>query len=180
LWQIEDSLLKPTPQWHFRPQKKDSGSGQLGVNKPKVPLNITFGEETDEDMPGLQEVSDTSDEEEYTNSDDDTNSESGDGESDSDEYDTDQEDEIRDMLREAMDTAAATDWFDEAGADKDLDPFTDSDRKNNPFLKLLQSLRGRIFSSSPKFRSTKTDAKIDPSKLPKPGTYFRLDTGASH
>ena len=61
--------------------------------------------------------------------------------SDSD-YDTDDEDQLREMFREAMDTAAATpDFFDPRAAASEFDAMA-ADRKGNPFIKMLGNLRG--------------------------------------
>ena len=63
--------------------------------------------------------------------------------SDESGYDTDEEDMLRDMLREAMDTAMATpDFFDTKNDAPEFDALAE-ERKGNPFLKLLGSLRGK-------------------------------------
>ncbi len=94
-------------------------------------------------MPALQDVSesDESGTEDYTDSDND------DDDDDESEYDTDEEDEIRDMLREAMDTAVDADWFSSNDQPSPVDPFEQEDKKGNPFLKLLGSLRGTLMST---------------------------------
>jgi hypothetical protein len=117
--------------------------------KLKKPLAITSGgNDSDDSMPELQSVSNSSDE---ANTEDDSDSEDDhdEGEDDSDDsgYDTEEEDEMREMLREAMDTAHEADWLHSTNAPPEIDPFLQEDRKGNPFLKLLGSLRGMCCSS---------------------------------
>ena len=93
-------------------------------------------------MPGLQSVSNSSEED----SDDDIGSGSDDGGEDSDGsgYNTEEEDELRDLLREAMDIAHESAFFDPTNSSPDPDAYAE-ERKSNPFLKLLGSLRGTFF-----------------------------------
>lgn len=113
-------------------------------NKKKKPLAITSGgNDSDDSMPELQSVSNSSDEadsDEDSDSDDDSDDDGED--SDDSGYDTEQEDEMREMLREAMDTAHEADWLHSTNVPAEMDPFLQEDRKGNPFLKLLGSLRG--------------------------------------
>jgi hypothetical protein len=96
--------------------------------------------DSDGSMPELQSVSNSSSEDE---SDDENESDDDDDDEDDDSgYDTEQEDEMRDMLRAAMDAASETDFFQSAKAPIAIDPFLE-ERKNNPFLKMLGSLRGK-------------------------------------
>lgn len=68
-------------------------------------------------------------------------------------YDTEEEDNIRELLREAMDVAHQVDWLSGTDMPKEMVLFEQEDRKGNPFLKLLGSLKGQtiylflIFSS---------------------------------
>ncbi|KAL1736146.1 hypothetical protein EV714DRAFT_242551 [Schizophyllum commune] len=158
LWGLEDALNAP-PQWHAYyvdpsviPEEEDDVLN-LG-HKMKKTLQLTAGgEESDDSMPELQSVSNSSDEE---SDDESTDSEADESDWESDDgYDTDQEDYLREMLREAMDAA------NEAEADlgvPGVDPLAQDEdyRKGNPFLKLLGSLRGRMFPPSAKIRN-KTD-----------------------
>lgn len=163
LWQLQNAL-KRTPRWHSfkitglaNDEDSDYDSDgppkltPIGKKREKKQLQITRGGEdgSDDSMPGLQSVSNSSDDEE---SDEDSASEDDDDDDDSDDesgYDTEQEDEMRDMLREAMDTAIEADFFAlNADAPPELDPLAD-DRKSNPFLKLLGSLRGEISNAIP-------------------------------
>ncbi|KAG6813367.1 hypothetical protein H0H92_011633 [Tricholoma furcatifolium] len=183
LWRLNDEF-NPTPQWHsfYMPDldsdddsdSKPSRPGFRGKKSAPKRLAITDGPADDSDgsMPELQSVSNSSEEEsEYDDSDEEF-------ESDSDEsgYDTEEEDELRELLREAMDTAHEADWQHSAQvSDAEMDPFA-QDRKGNPFLKLLGSLRGRMFSSSPKLKtairtvplSQKVDGKIPETKSAPP------------
>ncbi|KNZ80873.1 hypothetical protein J132_04097 [Termitomyces sp. J132] len=155
-----------TPQWHavYMSNLGDSDSEheikpspRFKGKTPSKRLAITSSpaDDSDDSMPDLQSVSDSSDE---LDSDSDEESDEDDEENDSDEsgYDTEEEDELREMLREAMDTAHEADWLHSAqvGQAAEIDPFEQNDRKCNPFLKLLGSLRGRLFSSSPKLGGT--------------------------
>ena len=146
------------PQWssYFIPtaKKYDSDSDSppgLAVAKKKKGgkerLRVTNGgDDTDNSMPGLQSVSNTSDEDmdddesEFTDEEEEEDDDESDGESG---YNTEEEDERRDLLREAMDVAHEADFLD-SGVDvpPELDPFRQEDRKGNPFIKLLGSLRG--------------------------------------
>jgi hypothetical protein len=196
LWELTDALA-PSPQWHsyYVPDLKggsdydsDDPPGLSPLSKGKKKgskrLAITNGpaNDSDDSMPELQSVSNSSDEVE---SDYDTDSDDNDdNEEDSDDsgYDTEQEDEIRDLLREAMDTAHEADWLHSANVPSEIDPFLQEDRKGNPFLRLLGSLRGelfrafrfcffvlhklsgRMFSSNPRLRTRKEPSK--PSTAP--------------
>ena len=103
-------------------------------------------------MPGLQSVSNTDDEdfddEDFDDDVDDDYSGKGDNNRVDDPdswYDAENEDEIREMVDEAKFFAREGDFFD-AGNNipSEIDPFLQlqEDRKGNPFLKLLGSLRG--------------------------------------
>jgi hypothetical protein len=113
--------------------------------RKKRPLAITNGltNNSDDSMPDLQSVSNSSDESESISESDEDDDGDEDEDSDDSGYDTEQEDEMRDWLREAMDTAHEADWLDTTNAPAEIDPFQD-DRKGNPFLRLLGSLRGKL------------------------------------
>ncbi|TFY60551.1 hypothetical protein EVJ58_g5078 [Rhodofomes roseus] len=173
LWQV-DNIRQITPQWHAvkAPKGKnayDSDEDDMPKHnlvkrpggKKKVPLAITMGDNSDSNgsMPSLQTVSDSSEEDVSDSDDSDYDDDDYDDESDESGYDTDEEDMMRDMLREAMDTAMATpDFFDSKTEASDFDALAE-ERKANPFLKLLGSLRGRMFSSSP---AMKTATRTEP------------------
>lgn len=116
-------------------------------SRRKGPRAITYGDEPDspDSMPGLQSVSNTDDDED-DDDDDDEDDEDDDDDDDVDDpdssYDAENEDEIRGMVDDAKFFAREGDFFD-AGDNipRELDPFLE-DRKDNPFLKLLGSLRG--------------------------------------
>ncbi|KZT10678.1 uncharacterized protein LAESUDRAFT_734491 [Laetiporus sulphureus 93-53] len=167
LWHLDD-LKDRTPQWHAIYVPRDTAgfdhdsdddrgplvrSGKPG-GKRKAPLAITNGDgdESAGSMPSLQSVSDSSDEVDFDESDsyDEDEEDEDDGESG---YDTDEEDALREMLREAMDTAIANEYLDHRNAAPDADILAE-ERKGNPFLKLLGSLRGRMFSSNPTLKTT--------------------------
>ncbi|KAF6743545.1 hypothetical protein DFP72DRAFT_932870 [Ephemerocybe angulata] len=80
-----------------------------------------------------------------------------DDESDANDYDEEQEDTLRELLREALDAGHAIDWYeateDIQPSDLDLDPFGGLQKYGNPFMSLLRSLRGRFLSSSSKLKA---------------------------
>ncbi len=152
LWKIQD-IRKVKPSWHGWGGGKRNGGDELAVvpskggkGGKKKPLAITNGDESDDSMPSLQTVSDSSDEEdeEYVDDDDDFYDNDEDSEGSDEDYDEDEEDELRDLLREAMDTAvASSDFYNNKGPAPEFDHLAE-ERKGNPFLKLLGSLRGKF------------------------------------
>jgi hypothetical protein len=144
------------PQWtsYFIPGLKDSDDEEgppafppFSSRRKGSRLAITTGDEPDspDSMPGLQSVSNTDDEEDDNNNDDNNNNYGGYSDVDDPDssYDAEFEDEIRGMVDEAKFFAREVDFLD-AGDNipSELDPFLQDDRKDNPFLKLLGSLRG--------------------------------------
>lgn len=91
-------------------------------------------------MPELQTMSNSSDE--YS-SEDDSVSEADYIESDSDDsgYDTEEEDEIRELLREAMDIAHEKAWFNPINVNVEIRKISEA-QDANPFLSLLSSMKG--------------------------------------
>ncbi|KIO10195.1 hypothetical protein M404DRAFT_21860 [Pisolithus tinctorius Marx 270] len=169
LWQLDDAYRR-TPQWtaHYTPElatfydSDDSDAVRSlvkvrhprknAVKKPqKKVLTITDGRDDGVDcdsMPELQSVSESPGEtDEYTDSDEQGEVDDEDQES---EYESEEEDLYRTMLREAMDAALAIpEFFDPKANVPDFEAMAE-ERKENPFLKLLSSLRGRMFSSDAK------------------------------
>lgn len=202
LWQVQDALAR-TPQWHsvYLPNRalaydsdEDSPAFKAGKKPRKKVLAITNGEKSDDSMPELQSVSNSSDDDDS----DDEESDADDDEDDDDSvYDEEQEDEIRDLLREAMDTAHEGDLFDRSQGNDDIDPFLrdgEDTGKGNAFLKLLGSLRGklqairarsfltwipfvagRVFNPSPKL---KTKSGTPAPRNPKTGFFGKTKSGA--
>ena len=126
-----------------------SGNGkQVGKSGGKKRLAITSGDVSDGSMPSLQTVSDSS---EDTGSMDESEGgeEFGEDESDDEDSDFDEEfeDHIRDMVREAMDIAQADPDFNDPRAQASVFEDMSADKKDNPFLKLLGSLRGVVANS---------------------------------
>jgi hypothetical protein len=120
-------------------------ASKAGKKKDKRLAITNDADEGSGSMPELQSVSNSSDDDLENDSDDDDDDDDDDeGDSDGSDYDEEAEDEIREMLREAMDAAHEADWF-ESNVSPELDPFAQEDRKGNPFLKLLGSLRGIFF-----------------------------------
>jgi hypothetical protein len=156
LWQLDDTKNR-TPQWHsfYIPELAEDSENDsdhppvltTGKNKKNhrklLAITNSAAESSDDSMPGLQSVSNSSSEEHSDGeSDSDNSGDDNEGYEDDDSgYDTEQEDEMRDMLRAAMDTAIEADFFNSVGAPPAIDPFLE-ERKSNPFLKVLGSLRG--------------------------------------
>ena len=156
VWHIDD-IKKVKPMWHgWDPKyRRKNGEDDLalvpsgrggGKGGKKKPLAITDGNDSDDSMPSLQTVSDSSEEDDDDGgADDDCGADDDDDDSDgSEDYDTDEEDELRDWLREAMDTAVASSDFYGHGPAPEFDSLAE-ERKGNPFLKLLGSLRGALY-----------------------------------
>lgn len=167
LWGLDEALRR-TPRWSsfyipsLRTYESDSdderpsmpllkSTGQKrtsGKKKPKKLLAITAGgadDDSNASMPELQSVSDSSDEndEDIFVSENDEEEESDDDGDESD-YDSEEEEVYRTMLREAMDTAMGIpDFFDPKSTVPEFDALAE-ERKGNPFLKLLGSLRGEM------------------------------------
>ncbi|TFK23947.1 hypothetical protein FA15DRAFT_620109 [Coprinopsis marcescibilis] len=162
LWQL-NGALEITPQWsayyvqklpELSDEEDEDGLPALKpVKKKKKPLAImgADGNDSTTSMPDLQSVSNSSDDQDYSeeSSDDEDDSEY---ESDESGYNTEEEDEIRDLLREAMDAGHEVDWFDSNAPTPAIDPLRSDERKGNPFLQVLGSLRGRLFNSNPKIK----------------------------
>ncbi|KJA27891.1 hypothetical protein HYPSUDRAFT_35071 [Hypholoma sublateritium FD-334 SS-4] len=194
LWHLEDAFDRK-PQWTGVALTKlgeDSDDDSFvnsrraivkKNNKQSKLLAIGNGgdDESDDSMPGLQSVSnsdnDDGDDDEDSDSDDDLNDDGDSSDSDESGYNSDDEEEIRQQLRAAMDAAHESNWLDaDPNLPKELDPFYGQDHKGNPFLKLLGSLRGRMFTASPKLRTaTRTEPRASargafratPSGIPK-------------
>jgi len=158
LWHLEEAF-NYAPQWssYAMPgidEESDSDApwkktALVKKGDKRSRLAITNrSDESDSSMPGLQSVSNTSEDDDDDDDDDDYDDSKGSGEESEDDqagYNTEEEDENRDMLREAMDMAHEADWISGADLPPEIDPFLQEDRKGNPFLKLLGSLRGRFY-----------------------------------
>lgn len=164
LWRLDEALHR-TPQWssfytpNLRIYDSDSddeppsmlrlkGSGQKrpgGNKKPRKLLAIMNGDDDDSygSLPELLDVSNSSggDDEDIYVSENDEEEESDDDETD---YDSEDEEHYRTMLRDAMDAAMAIpEFFDPKTPVPEFDALAE-ERKGNPFLKLLGSLRGEM------------------------------------
>jgi len=128
------------------PRLRGPGQKRPGGNKPRKLLAITDGHDDDGygSLPELLDVSDSSgenDEDIYVSENDDE--EESDDEEETD-YDSEDEEHYRTMLRDAMDTAMAIpEFFDPKTPVPEFDALAE-ERKGNPFLKLLGSLRGEM------------------------------------
>jgi len=146
LWQLDEEHNR-TPHWHsfFIPglgvdsdDDSDLPASPLRRTRKKTLTLTNAKDDTDASMPGLQSVSNSSEES------DDLDDENDGEVSDESGYDTEEEDMLREMLREAMDIASEQAFFD-SGPTVQVDPAIE-ERKGNPFLKLLGSLRGMSLS----------------------------------
>lgn len=151
LWNLND-VRERTPQWHayYIPSLNESAIPPKG-KAGKKPLAIKSGNPYDSDgsMPSLQTVSDSSEADDDSDSGSDLFSDVGsDYDGDSSEWATDEEEDLKDLIREAMDIAMGIPDFTDAKAPvPDFDTLAE-ERKGNPFLKLLGSLRGESLWSS--------------------------------
>ncbi|KAK7035444.1 hypothetical protein VNI00_011737 [Paramarasmius palmivorus] len=173
LWGLK-AAMKPTPSWHtyhitgLAGEFESDDEGDSGAARPagkkgkKKPLAIEPAYDSDDSMPPLQDVSDTDDD--WSDSDDSMDDSNDDGDDESG-YDTDEEDELREMLREAMDTVHDAEWSNARGESED----TQEEYKGNPFLKLLSSLRGRMFQSSSQLKTSSAAGKKAPPPKPSDG-----------
>ncbi|KIM45307.1 hypothetical protein M413DRAFT_441989 [Hebeloma cylindrosporum] len=185
LWKLHEAFHY-APQWssYAMPDISEESDSDTAWKKTalvkkshkKSRLAITNGDDSDSSMPGLQSVSNTSDDDDDDDDDEDSEYES-DEESDDDQagYNTEEEDENRDMLREAMDMAHEADWLSGTDLPPEIDPFLQEDRKGNPFLKLLGSLRGRVFSSDAKLKTT---TRTEPRTTAARGAFRATPGGA--
>lgn len=114
-----------------------------GGNK-KDPLQITTGDdESDASMPSLRSISDSSADTSEAEEEAEEESEYEDEDEDDEyEYDSDDEENFKDMLRDAMNTATGIPGIFDPKVPKDELEALPEDKKDNPFLKLLGSLRG--------------------------------------
>ncbi|KAJ4483176.1 hypothetical protein J3R30DRAFT_3697951 [Lentinula aciculospora] len=157
LWGLTE-VLSPTPHWHSyrlvrRGGDDDDDGPPKSSDKTRKPLAITYSEGSDDSMPFLEEVSDSDTDSDNDWSDNAEHEDDGDSSDDENGYDTDQEITVGDMLREAMDVVTAVNWQEPPDKNDERDPFAAEDRKGNPFLKLLGSLRGRMFTKSSKLKT---------------------------
>lgn len=157
LWDVGD-IRHVKPSWHGfgtgARQADDkmalvpTGKRGTGAGGKRKPLAIMDGDESDGSMPSLQTVSESDEEDDYSDDDDDDDDRYSNDDYESeggseDDYDTDEEDELRDLLREAMDAAVASgDFFESKASPAPGFDALAEERKGNPFLKLLGSLRG--------------------------------------
>ncbi|KAF8623087.1 hypothetical protein AX15_006499 [Amanita polypyramis BW_CC] len=151
------------PQWHpfYILYEPDSDDDEVMENRKALVLTkkrLASVEEDSDDstpssMPSLQTVSGSSEASEDGDSDDSVNSSSDEYADDGSGYDTGEEEELYDMSRAAMDIAHEADFCDTADLNIDFNPLSQrDDYLDNPFIKLLGSLKGRLFSSNPKLK----------------------------
>lgn len=225
MWQLDD-LVYRKPSWHARkikskddstpknadadsdsdvPPGRSPSSAKKKKSGSKKPLSIMApGNESDEgSMPSLQTISESSEAEDNEFDDDDEEEEEEDSDEDSEDedehYDEDEEDHLREMLREAMDVATADpDFYNPRREAADFRDMAE-DRKGNPFIKLLGSLRGilgmllhnwlcsyivllgRMFNANPNLKSTARAEPRHPYMGSKPpsSAYTPVQPGAA-
>jgi hypothetical protein len=148
LWQPTDAFEDSPqgtavyiPSLREEDEDEEDRPARLTTGRRK-PFAITAGEgyESADSMPALQSISNSS--EEYPSSDEE---EDEDDASEDEGYDEEEEDNLRELLREAMDAAHEADWYENAkgAAPAGIDPLKPDEKKGNPFLNLLGSLRGQ-------------------------------------
>lgn len=142
LWQLEGEIYR-TAHWTARQPTADlvvydrpQGKKQ---KKKNGRLAITDGNDSDS-MPSLESVSDSSEDGSDSDSYDDDVVDDDVDDDDSVGYDTEEEGMMRDLLREAMDEISSYPGF--FDPTQTLNEQLAEERKGNPFLKLLGSLRG--------------------------------------
>lgn len=134
-----------TPQFHgyYIPGADEESEKVPGAfpsrSSRQVPLVGTEGSDSDDDMPELQSVS-------HSSSDDGHDSScewgSDDDHWDEDDWDTEDEEGVNEYIREMMDVGMEhPDFLDPRAPIPEFDKYAE-ERKDNPFLKLLGSLRG--------------------------------------
>lgn len=147
LWDLKARFEEQTPQFHgyYFPgadEEPDKVPGAFPSRSSRqVPGAAAVEGDSDEDMPDLQSVSHSSSED-----DDDSGSEwgSGDDHWDEDDWDTEDEEGVNDHFREMMDVGMEhPDFLDPRVPIPEFDKYAE-ERKDNPFLKLLGSLRGDL------------------------------------
>ena len=150
LWQIEDEFLR-VPQWSTTvpPDRRNPKASKVFADEKNTTagretLQITDGNDFSSmpsSMPSLVEASDVTDSaaaqgEGFDESDDGSSDYSGE---ESSAYDSEEEAELRDLLREAMDIASAhPEIFEERKAFEERS-------NDNQFLKALGALRGKYW-----------------------------------
>ena len=153
LWDLKARFEEQTPQFHgyYIPGADEEPEKVPGAfpsrSSRQVPGATTAEGDSDEDMPDLQSVSHSSSED-----DGDSGSEWGSADErwDEDDWDTGDEEGVNDHIREMMDVGLEhPDFLDPRIPIPEFDKYAD-ERKDNPFLKLLGSLRGNL--TFPTFR----------------------------
>ena len=142
LWQLEGEIYR-TAHWTARQPTADlvvydHPQGKK-PNQKNGRLAITDGNDSDT-MPSLESVSDSSEEGSDSDSYHDEVVDDDADDHDSAGYDTEEEDMMREFLREAMDEISSYPGF--FDPTQTLNEQLAEERKGNPFLKLLGSLRG--------------------------------------
>ena len=143
-------LNEQTPQFHgyYIPGADEEPEKVPGAfpsrSSRQVPLAAPVEGDSDEDMPPLQSVS-------HSSTDDDRSSGSEWGSEDDhwdeDDWDTEDEEGVNEYIREMMDVGMEhPDFLDPRAPIPEFDKYAE-ERKDNPFLKLLGSLRGNQHST---------------------------------
>ena len=150
LWDINARFKEQTPQFHgyYIPGADEEPEKVPGAfpSRPSRPVHpgVRADDDSDDDMPDLQSVSHSS-----TDDDRDSDSEWGseDDHWDEDDWDTEDEEGVNEYIREMMDVGLEhPDFLDPRTPIPEFDKYAD-ERKDNPFLKLLGSLRGNQHST---------------------------------
>ena len=144
LWDLQARFKERTPQFHgyFIPRADEEPDKVPGAfpsrSTRRVPGTAAVTDESDDEMPELQSVSQSEDELGSYGS----GSESGDDHWDEDDWETEDEEEVNEHYREMMKVGMEhPDFLDPKVPIPEFDKYAE-ERKDNPFLKLLGSLRG--------------------------------------
>ena len=144
LWDLKARFEEQTPQFHGycipgADEESEKVPGAFPARSSKrVPGPNVATDESDDEMPELQSVSASSEGSHGS----DSGSESGDDHWDEDHWDTEDEEGITEHYREMMQVGMDhPDFLDPRVPIPEFDKYAE-ERKDNPFLKLLGSLRG--------------------------------------
>lgn len=144
LWVLEARFKEQTPQFHgyYIPGADEESEKVPGAFPSRSSRQISgidaTAEESDDEMPELQSVSQSSEDDRDTES----GWESGGDSWDEDDWETEDEEGMNEHFREMMKVGMDhPDFLDPRVPIPEFDKYSE-ERKDNPFLKLLGSLRG--------------------------------------
>ena len=144
LWDLGAEFREQTPQFHgyYIPGADEEPERVPGAfpsrSLRQVPLETPVEDESDDEMPDLQSVSHSSEDDRESGNE----WGSGDDHWDEDDWDTEDDEGVNEYIREMMSIGMEhPDFLDPRTRIPEFDKYAE-ERKDNPFLKLLGSLRG--------------------------------------